>query len=98
MGKKAYKQLTKINPPKEKKQNQVGIYIQLGLTLASIILLIVYFFKPQFMIYLQITFALDLLMMAYNNKTTYKRRYFSVLYVIMALVILGIILYDWLGA
>lgn len=98
MGKKAYKQLTKINSKKEKPQSMLGIYIQVGLTLAAMILFIVYLFKSEMLVYLQITFAIDLFMMAYNNHTRYKRKFFSILYLLFGLCILGFVIAGWVGA
>lgn len=95
MGKKVHKELKKIT--KEKKQSKVGIYTQLILTLATVILAICYFMNRGLLPYLQLSLALTMLIMGYNNQKVYKRTGFTYFYVIIGIILLFIAVMGLLG-
>lgn len=95
MGKKVHKELKKVI--KEKEPSKVGMYVQIIFTLITIALVISFLFRNDLLIYLQSVLALDMFIMAYNNQTIYKRTNFTIFYVAVGLVIVGIILIGFLG-
>lgn len=71
----------------------LGIWIQAILVAVIVIFLIINFFIPvQFLI--EILFILTLLMMSYNNYKIYKRKGFTVVYLVAAILVLIGILYG----
>ena len=95
MGKKVHKELKKLTP--EKKESKIGLYAQLLLTLATIVLALLYLIYKDLLIYLQLMLALDMFVIAYNNQKKYKRTFFTLLYIGTGVVILGIVVLNLLG-
>lgn len=95
MGKKVHKELKKLTP--EKKESKVSVYIQLILTIITIILAISYFINNDLLVFLQISLAFTMIIMGYNNKKIYKRTGFTYFYIIMGIIIFGIALIKLLG-
>ena len=71
-----------------KKKKNIWIYLQLFLTLLVIILFILLLCKVKVVTYLRFVLALDLFVIAYNNQKIYKRKVFTVIYVLAGLFIL----------
>ena len=65
----------------------IGIWIQAILTTLIVIFLIINFFAPVLVI-LEILFILTLLVMSYNNYKIYKRKGFTILYIVAAILVL----------
>ena len=95
MGKKVHKELKKLTP--EKRESKIGLYAQLLLTIATIVLALLYLVYNNLLIYLQLILALDMFVIAYNNQQKYKRTFFTFLYVGTGIVILGIVVASLLG-
>ncbi len=94
MKNKVHKELKSVTKKKKKEPSKIGIYAQLILTVAIVILLISYLVNKKFLIYLQLAVGLEMFAMAYNNYTIYKRRGFTICYTAVGIVLLGIILFN----
>lgn len=70
------------------KKNNIGLIAQLILCIASVICFIVSIFQKYFFNIAEIIVSLTLFIMAYNNAKTYKRKYFTVIYVVFGLFLL----------
>lgn len=70
------------------KKNNIGLITQLILCIASVIFFIISMFEKSFFELAEIMISLTLFAMAYNNAKTYKRKYFTVIYVIFGLFLL----------
>ncbi len=68
--------------------NEIGLFIQAVLMACVIALLIMTVFEETFAIVLEIVLALALFTMAYNNTKTFKRKLFTIPYIIGGLVCL----------
>lgn len=97
MGKKKHKELKKVSKEKEDKFNKIGIYLQIILTIITIILVVAFLFSNDLLIYLQFVLALDMFIMAYNNQKNYKRTNFTIFYIVVGIFILGVMLINLLG-
>ena len=75
--------------------NQAGMLIQFILVIALILFIILTIFHPALKVVSQIILFLTLLIMAYNNYHIYKRKTFTIIYLVVALFILISIL--WIG-
>ena len=95
MGKKVHKELKKLTP--EKEESKVGLYLQGASTLLTIIFALSYFVNKQFLTYLQGSFVLTMFTMAYNNYKVYKRKFVTIFYISVGLVVLGILVFNVLG-
>lgn len=71
----------------------IGVWIQAILTALIVIFLIINFFVPVLLI-LEILFILTLLVMSYNNYQIYKRKGFTILYIVAAILVLLGMLYG----
>ncbi|MCI5552311.1 MAG: hypothetical protein MR388_00540 [Tenericutes bacterium] len=71
----------------------IGVWIQAILTALIVIFLIINFFVPVLLI-LEILFILTLLVMSYNNYKIYKRKGFTILYIVAAILVLLGMLYG----
>lgn len=71
----------------------IGAWIQAILTALIVIFLIINFFVPVLLI-LEILFILTLLVMSYNNYKIYKRKGFTILYIVAAILVLLGMLYG----
>lgn len=70
------------------KNKNLGLLIQLVLVICSIIFFIISLFEKTFLYLAEILVALTLFVMAYNNQKTYKRKYFTIIYIIFACFII----------
>lgn len=71
---------------KEYKVKKIGLNTQFTLMIVLIILLVLRLFNPFFKAYYLLALAINLLVIAYNNHTIYKRKYFTLLYLIVGLI------------
>lgn len=76
-----------------KMNKNIGVWIQAILTALIVIFLIINFFVPVLLI-LEILFILTLLVMSYNNYKIYKRKGFTILYIVAAILVLLGMLYG----
>lgn len=70
-----------------KMNKNIGVWIQAILTALIVIFLIINFFTPVLFL-LEILFILTLLVMSYNNYKIYKRKGFTILYIVAAILVL----------
>ena len=68
--------------------NEIGLFIQAVLMMCVIALLIMSMFERSFAIVLEFVLSFTLFTMAYNNIKTFKRKLFTIPYVIGALICL----------
>ena len=71
-----------------KKDKKIGLFIQFVLCICTIIFFIVSLFEKSFFVLVELLIALTLFAMAYNNAKIYKRKYFTVIYIIFASLII----------
>ena len=71
----------------------IGIFIQAILVALICIFLIINFFLPVEMM-IEILLILTLLVMSYNNYKVYKRKGFTIIYVVFAILVLVGMLYG----
>lgn len=64
----------------KKESTNVFLIAQLILSMFAIIFLIISIFEPSFYYAVEIVVSLTLIVMAYNNKTLYKRKYMTIVY------------------
>ncbi len=90
-----YKLTSKDMERARKRQEQKGpqrpsfllFWIQIIITLGAVVLAIWSFFNEKMIMWLQVLVAFDMLVMAWNNYRYYKRKYFTALYVLVAVFI-----------
>lgn len=68
--------------------NNIGMFIQVILGFAIIIMMIISIFTKVLYIPLQILIVPELLIMAYNNQKVYKKKFMTYIYLALALYIL----------
>ena len=68
--------------------NIILVDIQVLLTMLVIILFIVCLFNRKYLIWVELSLSLALFCMAYNNFKIYRRKFATVLYLLVALVLL----------
>jgi hypothetical protein len=71
-----------------KKNKQITLFIQFVLFVVSAILLFIGLFEKAFFCIGEISWALTLLVMAYNNHFYFKRKFFTILYIVGAIVLI----------
>ena len=69
-------------------QNTYGLVIQLLLVLAVVVLLVLSAWDRIFLQIAEIVTGFALIAMAYNNHTVYNRKYLTVIYVIVGLLVI----------
>ncbi len=69
-------------------KKNIGLVAQFVLCIICVILFIVSMFEKYFFVFAEIAVSLTLFVMAYNNVKTYKRKYFTVVYIIFGLFLL----------
>lgn len=81
---------------KEQLLKNIGIYAQAILSIFLILTIIVYAIsKEQLFINLTIVYmSLLMFVMAYNNHIMFKRKYFSILYIVTGLLIVGSFIFS----
>lgn len=70
------------------RKNKLFINIQVFLTFLVVVLFIVCLFNRKYMSYVEITLFFALLCMAYNNFKIYKRKFATILYLVVAVLVL----------
>ena len=86
--------------PKKSVINRTNILfvdIQVFLTCLVIILFIIALFNKKMIIGVEISLVLALLCMAYNNFKIYKRKFATIMYMVVAVVILVLLVLRLLG-
>ena len=71
----------------QKQINNIGVFIQMVLGVSIVIMMIISIFTGLLYTQLQILIVPELLIMAYNNQKLYKRKYMSIIYIVLALYI-----------
>ncbi len=69
-------------------KNKITLALQLILLIIGIVLLITSIFKNFLLPYSEIAIGLTLLVMAYNNDKIFKRKGFTILYIIFGLLVI----------
>ena len=67
--------------------NSILINLQVVCTIVAIILFIIFIFKREVWIYLGLLLGFSLFLMAYNNYVIYKKKYMTVIFTIMGLLL-----------
>ena len=77
----------------KKNINNLTVFIQLILSLGVLVVGVLSIIKSSFISYFEIVLGLDLFIMAYNNHIMYKRKYFTLVYIVGAImmIVLGIL-------
>ncbi len=95
------KSITTINPKVKKKEQTPKkdkriylVYLQFFLTIAIVVMGIITIFQRSFFPWFQLTLGITLLLMGINNRFTYRRKYFTLIYSIIGI---GIIVFFILG-
>ena len=95
------KSITTIHPQPQKKQSSrisVGwVWIQFLLTIALVILGIVTIFQPELLLWFQLLLGITLLDMGLNNLLFYKRKYVTLLYVAVGVIIIVLFILKLVG-
>ena len=91
----------KMKQNKGKKESKVkkyinndGLFVQAVLTALVFVFFLLSFFYPICFLLTEVLLACDLLVMAYNNSTSYARNHMTLLYSIVGIVILVVAVYD----
>lgn len=67
--------------------NGILINLQVVCTVVAIILFIIFIFKREVWIYLGLLLGFSLFLMAYNNYVIYKKKYMTIIFTIMGLLL-----------
>ena len=67
--------------------NSILINLQVVCTVVAIILFIIFIFKREVWIYLGLLLGFSLFLMAYNNYVIYKKKYMTIIFTIMGLLL-----------
>lgn len=67
--------------------NNILINLQVVCTIVAIILFIIFIFKREVWIYLGLLLGFSLFLMAYNNYVIYKKKYMTIIFTIMGLLL-----------
>lgn len=67
--------------------NSILINLQVVCTIVAIILFIIFIFKREVWIYLGLLLGFSLFLMAYNNYVIYKKKYMTIIFTIMGLLL-----------
>jgi len=78
-------------------KNIFFVDLQLFFTIVTIILLIWFFFNQSIVIYVELFLGLSLISMGINNHLIYKRKYFTVIYFLLGVVVLLNTILSFLG-
>ena len=71
------------------KDNSVGLVVQTVLSVAIVAFAIFYFFEPSVLVILEALTAIFMLVMAYNNHITFKRKnWYTIAYIVIAILII----------
>lgn len=70
------------------KKKVFAIYLQLFLTVVTVVLLAFYIFTKNLLVVFQISLGLDLIVMAYNNQSIYQRKYLTIVYALIGIVLI----------
>ena len=70
------------------KKNDISLMTQLVLCICAVIFFIISIFEKPFFEIAEIIVALTLFVMAYNNTKIYKRKYFTIVYLVFGLFLL----------
>ncbi len=80
------------------KKNLITVYLQMLISIISMIFVVLYFTTSKlFLHYLELSLGVDLILMAINNKYFYKRKNFTILYLIFGIVMIGYGILKLLG-
>ena len=80
----------------KKRVDNIGMFIQLVLGVAIIIMMLISIFTDVLYTPLQILIVPELCIMAYNNQKVYKRKYMTFIYLAIALYILVSLIISFL--
>lgn len=67
--------------------NNILINLQVVCTVLAIILFIIFIFKREIWTYLGLLLGFSLFLMAYNNYVIYKKKYMTIIFTIMGLLL-----------
>ena len=79
-----------------KRVDNIGMFIQLVLGVAIIIMMLISIFTDVLYTPLQILIVPELCIMAYNNQKVYKRKYMTFIYLAIAIYILVSLIISFL--
>lgn len=89
--------MKKNNVSKINKYNILAINIQVIFTVLAIIFVILYLFNNIFEKWYELFIGIDFLILAYNNYWTFRRKKFTLIYIICGVVLLLISIFNFLG-
>ena len=76
------------------KNKSLGLVIQFVLSFCTVIFFFVSLFESSFLVVVKSLIGLTLFSMAYNNATMYKRKYFTFVYIVFAVIVIASIFVD----
>lgn len=82
---------------KKGKKSLISLYLQIILSIVTIILGILSFIHSSYVSWFQLILGIDLIIMAYNNQVFYHRRYFTLFYIIAGLCFLVLSILHFMG-
>lgn len=68
--------------------SNIGLFVQIILISTLLILFLMNFFIPEISMTIEIVLALSLFATAYNNHTIFRRKYFTVIYVVAGILVI----------
>lgn len=80
-----------------KKNFKLTIYLQLVLSIITLVLFVMYLINNKYLSFLELALGLNLLVTGYNNEKVYKRRNLTILYIIFGIVMIVISIIKFLG-
>ena len=89
------KKTTKVNVVKRNEWQEIGLLAQLIFSFSVLFFGVVSFFNNNFLIPLEKLLGLTLIVMAYNNYLTYKKKGMTIFYTILGVLIIFIAFMGW---
>ncbi len=76
-------------------KKKIGLYLQGIITLLAVVFAVIAIFNREMVTVIQVLLGLDLFVMAYNNLVLFKRKLFTILYIIGGVFVLVITILNW---
>lgn len=96
---KIYKRskIWKRTRPIKKNNNHIFLYLQAIFSLITVVLTIVYILNKSITGFLQLSLGLTILIMGYNNYKVYHRKFLTLVYILVGVILITLSVITFLG-
>ena len=81
----------------KKNNNHIFLYLQAIFALITVVLTIVYILNKSITGFLQLSLGLTILIMGYNNYKVYHRKFLTLVYVLVGVILITLSVITFLG-